>query len=97
MSTATSIATRSVAEAAVMNAVVVPITNVDYNLETFRMFNRSIINAALGLLSTIGSRNNIHIFLLETVATYTTYTGGIGYTKAIHPGAIDFTGAPTNA
>ena len=74
MSTAISIATRSAAEEAVMNAVVVPITNVDYNLETFQMFNWSIINAARGLPFTIGGGNNGHIFLLETVAAYTTRT-----------------------
>ena len=97
MHTATSIATRSAAEAAVMNAVVVPITSVDYNLEVFRKFNWSIVNAARGLPLTIGGGNIGHIFLLETVTAYTTRTNGTGYTKAAHPGAIDFTGATTNA
>ena len=97
MSTATSIATRNAAEAAVMKAVVVPITTVDYNLETSQKFNRSNVNAARVLPSTIGGGNNGHIFPLETVAAYTTRTSRTGYTKTVHPGAIDFTGATTNA
>ena len=39
MSTATSIAPRSAAEDAGMNAAVVPIACVDYNYEVFRKFN----------------------------------------------------------
>ena len=97
MNTATSIATRSAAEAAMMNAVAVPITSVNYNLEFFCKFNRSIVNAVCELLSTIGGVNNGHIFLLETVATYTTRTSRTGFTEAVHPGAIDFTGSTTNA
>ena len=97
MSTANSTATQAAAEAAVKNAVVVPITSVDYNQETFRKFNRSITNAARGLPSTIGDGNHGHIFLLEDVTAYTTRTGRTGYTKAAHPGTIDFTRATTNA
>ena len=41
--------------------------------------------------------NNRPIFLLETVAAYTTRIGRTGYTKAVHPDAIDFTRATTNA
>ena len=49
------------------------------------------------LPSTIGSGSHGHIFLLEGVTAYTARTGRTGYTKAVHPGAIDFTGATTNA
>ena len=97
MSTATSIATRDAAEAAVRNAVVVPIPSVEYNSETFRKFSRSTTSAVPALPSPIGGGSHGHIFLLEDVAAYTVHTGGTGYTKTVHPGAIDFTGATTNA
>ena len=97
MSTATSIATRDAAEAAVRNAVVVPIPSVEYNSETFRKFSRSTTSAVPALPSPIGGGSHGHIFLTEDVAAYTVRTGGTGYTEAVHTGAIDFTGAGTNA
>ena len=97
MSTATNIATRSAAEAGVTKAVVTPIDAVDYNLEEFRKFNRTVVNAARAVPSSAGGGANGHIFLLETVAAYTTRTGGTCYTKAVQPGPIDFTGSTTNA
>ena len=77
------------------NAVVVPITSVVYNSETFRKFSLSITNATRGLPSTIDGESHDHIFLLEDVTTYTARIGRTGYTKAVHPGAINFTGATT--
>ena len=97
MSTATNIATRSAAEAAVTRAVVVPIASVDYSLEDYRHFLRSVNNAARALPTTIGGGGHGHIFLLESHTDYTTRTGGTDYVEAAHPGAIDFTGATTNA
>ena len=97
MSTTTSIAMRAAAEAAMKNVVIVPITSVEYSSETFRKFSRSITNAARALPSAIGGGSLGHIFLLEDVAAYTAHIGGTCYTKAVHPGAIDFAGATTNA
>ena len=97
MCSATNIATRSAAEAAVTKAVVVPISGVDYTLEDYRKFLLSVNNAARALPTTIGGGNHGHIFLLESHAAYTTRTSGTDYTKAAHPGAINFTGATTNA
>ena len=54
MSTATSIATRSAAKAATANVVITPISDVDYNLEAYRKFKRTVINAALAVPSTTG-------------------------------------------
>jgi len=68
MSTATNIATRSAAEAAVTKAVVTPIDAVDYNLEDFRKSNRTVVNAACAVPSSVGGGANGHIFLLETAA-----------------------------
>ena len=85
MNIATSIAMRAVTEAAVKNAVIVPITSVGYNSETFRKFSRSITNAVHSLPSTIVGGSHGHIFLLEDVTTYTARTGETGYTKAAHP------------
>ena len=56
-----------------------------------------MINAARAVPSTIGGGDNGHIVLFESVPTYTTRTGRTGYTGAIHPVAIDFTGATANA
>ena len=97
MSTATSIATQSAVKAAVTKAVVGPTNEADYNRETYRKFACSIINAACAVPSPIGGGNNGHIYFLESVAAYTTHTSGTGYTKATHLGAINFTGATTNA
>ena len=68
MNTATSIATRAAAEAAVRNAVIVPIPSVEYNSETFRKFNRSITNAVHARPSPIDGGSHGHIFLTEDVA-----------------------------
>ena len=97
MSTANNIAMRSAAEAAVTRAVVVSISSVDYSLEDYRHFLRSVNNAARALPTTIGGGDHGHIFLLESHTDYTTRTGGTDYVEAAHPGAIDFTGATTNA
>ena len=97
MSTATSITTQSAAKAAVTKAVIVLINDVEYNLETCQKFSRTLFNVACAVPSPIGGGSNGHIYLLESVAEYTTRTGGTSYTKAVHPGAIDFTGATTNA
>ena len=97
MSTATSIATRATAEAAARNAVIVPIPSVEYSSETFRKFSRSITNAARAVPSLIGGGSNGDIFLTKDVLAYTVRTGGTGYAEAVHPGAIDFTEATTNA
>ena len=96
MSTATSIATQTAAETAVMNAVIRPIPSVEFSSETYRKFSRSITNAARAVPSLIGDGSHGHIFLIEEDLTYTVRTGGTGYAKAVHPGAIDFTGATTN-
>ena len=96
MSTATSIATQSAAKAAVMKAVIVPMNNVEYNLETYRKFSSSMFNAAHAVPSTVGGGNHGHIYLLESTAVYTTRMGGTSYTEVVHPGAIDFTKATTN-
>ena len=97
MSTATSIATRTAAETAAMNAGIRPIPSVEFNSETYRKFSRSITNAARAVPSLIGGGGHGHIFLTEEGLAYTARTGGTGYTEAVHPGAIDFTGATTNA
>ena len=96
MSTVTSIATQSAAKAAVATAVIVPINNVEYNLETCRKFSRTLFNAARTAPSPIGGGSNGHVYLLESVTEYTTRMGGTNYTKSVHPGAIDFTGATAN-
>ena len=97
MSTATSIVMQSVVKAAATNAVVTPINDVDYNLEAFRKSRCTVINAVRAIPSTIGGGDNGHIFLLEFAPTYTTRAGGTDCIKTTHPGAIDFTGATTNA
>ena len=57
-----------------------------------------MINAARAVPSTYhGGGENGHIFLLKSIATYSTCTGGKGYTEATHPDDVDFTGAITNA
>ena len=96
MSTVTSIATQTAAEAAVRNAGIVPIPSVKFSSETFRKFSRSITNAARAVPSLIGGGSHGHIFLTEEDLAYTARTGGTGYTETVHPGAIDFTGATTN-
>ena len=97
MSTATSIATRSAAKAAVTNTVFVSINDVEYNLETYQKFSRSMYNDARAVPSTVGGGSHGHIYLLESTAVYITRTDETSYTKAVHPGAIDFIGATTNA
>ena len=97
MSTVTSIVTQAAAEAAVKNAVIVLISSVVYNSETFRKFSRSIANAAHGVPSTFGGGNHGHIFLVEDTTAYTARTDGTGYTEAVHLVAINFTGTTTNA
>ena len=96
MSTATSIATQSSAKASVTKAVIVSTNNIEYNLETYQKFSRSIFNVARAVPFTAGGGNHGHIYLLESTAVYTTHTGGTSYTKAVHPGFIDFSGATTN-
>jgi len=81
----------------VTKAVVTPINTVDYNLEVFRKFNHTVVNAARAVPSSVGGGANGHIYLLETDAAYTTRTDGTGYTEAGQPGPIDFTGSTTNA
>ena len=67
-------------------------TSTTNNLETCRKFSRTLF-----VPTPIGGGSNGYIYLLESVAEYTTRTGGTGYTEAVHPRAIDFTVATTNA
>ena len=97
MSSSTNIATRNAAEAAVLKAIVTPITSVEFNDKLCRKFKRSIINAAPAVRSSIGGGAHGHIYLTEDQAKYTAHTGGTGYTKATHAAPIDFTVSSTNA
>ena len=97
MSTAISIATRRAPGAALTKTDIVPTNEVDFNRKTYRKFARSIVDSARAIQSPIGEGSNGRIYLLESVAAYTTRTGRTDYTKAAHPGAIDFTGATANA
>ena len=81
MSTSTSIATRNAAEEAVTKDVVTPITVANFNLERFRKFQRSIVNAARAVPSGIGGGAHEHVYLLEDDTTYTARTGGTGTPK----------------
>ena len=96
MSTSTSIATRNAAEEAIGKAVIVHIPSTDFNSEEFRKFKRSVLGAARAVPSTVGGGAHGHIYLLEDDAAYNA-RAGVGYTKAVHPGPIDYTGATTNA
>ena len=78
------------------NAVITPISDVDYNLKVYQKFKRTMINAARSVPYTTGDGDNGNIFLLESVATYTAYMDGTGYIKAMHPGNINVTRATTN-
>ena len=96
MSTSTSIATRNAAEDAVSKAIIAHISSTDFNREDFRKFKRSALNAARAVPSSIGGGAHGHIFLLEDAAAYIARTG-VGYTEAVRPGPVDYTGATTNA
>ena len=96
MSASTSIATRNAAEEAISKAVIVHIPGTDFNSEDFRKFKRSTLNAARAVPSTVGGGAHGHIYLLEDDAAYNA-RAGVGYTEAVHPGAIDYTGATSNA
>ena len=96
MSASTSIATRNAAEEAIGKAVIVHIPSTDFNSEEFRKFKRSVLGAARAVPSTVGGGAHGHIYLLEDDAAYNA-RAGVGYTEAVHPGAIDYTGATSNA
>lgn len=97
MSTTTSIAMQSATEAAATKAVVTRINDIDLNLKAFCKFNRTVVNVVRAVSSSVGGGDNEHIYLLESVAAYTTQTVGTGYREAFQPGAIDFTDATTSA
>ena len=97
MSSSTTIATRRAAEEAVLSGVVVPIPSVEFNVEHFRKFYRSVVNTARPVPTEIGGGGHGHIYLLEDHATYMLQTGGVDWVEAVRPGPLDFTGITTNA
>ena len=97
MNSNTNIAMRNTAKEAVLKAIVTPINSVKCNAEHFQKFKKSVFDATRTVFSTAGGGGYSHTFLPKDNATYTVRMGRTSYTEATHPGALNFTGATTNA